>query len=70
MSRDAERENSAVIKKLTRMYRFRPFLWGTGVSRKTERPYSDMKRFTPGAIVSILPIPPMVYGSAYQLPPW
>jgi hypothetical protein len=56
MSRDAPKENNTVITKLATMYLFQPFLWGSGVSRKTVRPYSDMKRLIPGVVVSIVPI--------------
>jgi hypothetical protein len=48
------------------MYLFRPFLWGFGVSRKTVRPYSDMKRLIPGVVVSIVPVTswePWIYGN-------
>jgi hypothetical protein len=41
--------------KLATIYLFRPFLWGSGVSRKTVRTYSDMKRLMPGVVVSIVP---------------
>jgi hypothetical protein len=66
MSRDAVRVNSTVIAKLAAMYLFRPFLWGSGVSRKTVRPYSDMKRLIPGVVVSTVPITfhdPRIYGN-------
>jgi hypothetical protein len=66
MSRDALKENNTVITKLAAMYLFRPFLWGSGVSRKTVRPYSDMKRLIPGVVVSIVPITfhdPRIYGN-------
>jgi hypothetical protein len=56
MSRDAEKENNTVIIKLATMYLFRPFLWSSGVSRKTVRPYNDMKRLIPGVVVSTVPI--------------
>jgi hypothetical protein len=56
MSRDALKENNTVMTKLATIYLFRPFLWGSGVSRKTVRPYSDMKRLKPGVFVSIIPI--------------
>jgi hypothetical protein len=48
MSRVPERAVKAVIAKLAAMYFFRPFLCGSGVSRKTKRPYSAIKRLIPG----------------------
>jgi hypothetical protein len=56
MSRDPVRENNAVIAKLAAMYLFPFFLRGSGVSRKTERPYNDMKRWIPGFVGSIVNI--------------
>jgi hypothetical protein len=56
MSREAPKENKVVIAKLATMYLFRPFLWGSGVSRNTVRAYSDMKRLIPGVVVSIVPV--------------
>jgi hypothetical protein len=56
MSREPARENNTVIARLANMYLFRPFLWGAGVSKKTERPYSAIKRWIPGVVGSIVPI--------------
>ena len=56
MSSDAVRADKVVITKLTAMYLFRPFLRGSGVSRKTERAYSAMKRWIPGIVGRILSI--------------
>jgi hypothetical protein len=44
MSRDAVKVDNAVIAKLAAMYLLLPFLWSSGVSRNTDRPYSAMKR--------------------------
>jgi hypothetical protein len=66
MSKDAMKENSTVSAKLAAIYLFRPFLWGSGVSRKTVRPYRDMKRLMPGVVVSKVPITfhdPRIYGN-------
>jgi hypothetical protein len=62
MSRDPDRAVNAVITKLAAMYLFRPFLKGSGVSRKTKRPYSAMKRLIPG-IDWEYSVRPMRYGN-------
>ena len=54
MSRDAVMVDKVVIAKLAAIYLFRPFFKGSGVSKKTESPYSAMKRCIPGVSESML----------------
>ena len=56
MSSYAVRADKVVFTKLAAIHLFQPFLRGSGVSRKTERPYSAMKRWIPGIVRSILSV--------------
>jgi hypothetical protein len=62
MSKDPVKADNAVITKLATMYFFLPFLWDLGVSRKTESPYSAMKRLIPVVLAGKYPLRSIIIG--------